>query len=154
MKVIIGSDHAGFEAKQRLAAFLRKMGHTLEDAGTEGKDPVDYPDFAVQVGRTVAEGDADRGVLICGTGIGMSITANKIAGVRAAMATDEMTAEMGRKHNDANVLCLGARVLTPERMENLIRIFMATAFEGGRHVDRVNKIKQLDQGKKVTDTEE
>lgn len=146
MKIVIGSDHAGFEAKRRLIKALQSLGHSVVDVGTEGTESVDYPDFASQVAMQVADGDAQRGVLVCGTGIGMSMAANKVKGVRAAVVTDEFTAEMSRKHNDANVLCMGARVLAPERMETLARIFLATSFEGGRHQGRVDKIRKLEGG--------
>jgi ribose 5-phosphate isomerase B len=144
MKVIVGSDHAGFAAKQALVEELKKAGHSVTDAGTEGIESVDYPDFAIQVGRAVAESEAERGILICGTGIGMCMTANKIRGVRAAVVTDAFTAEMSRRHNDANVLCLGARVLTQQKIEELARIFLEAQFEGGRHAGRVQKIKNLE----------
>jgi len=150
MKVIVGSDHAGFAAKQALVAALKKMGHSVTDAGTDGPDSVDYPDFAVQVGRAVADAEAERGILICGTGIGMAMAANKIPGVRAAVVTNEFTAEMSRRHNDANVLAMGARVQTPEKMEELARIFLESPFDGGRHAGRVDKINKLDQ-KATTD---
>jgi ribose 5-phosphate isomerase B len=144
MKVIIGSDHAGFAAKQGLVAALRKLGHSVTDAGTEGTESVDYPDFAIQVGRAVVENEAERGILVCGTGIGMCMTANKIRGVRAAVVSDAFTAEMSRRHNDANVLCLGARVQSQEKMEELARIFLEAPFDGGRHAGRVQKIKNLE----------
>jgi RpiB/LacA/LacB family sugar-phosphate isomerase len=145
MKVIIGSDHAGFAAKQALAAALKRMGHSVVDAGTDGPEPsVDYPDFAAQVGRAVAGAEAERGVLVCGTGVGMSMAANKIPGIRAAVVTDAFTAEMARRHNDANVLCMGARTQTPEKMEEFARIFLQTPFDGGRHAGRVEKIRKLE----------
>lgn len=146
MNIVIGADHAGFEAKERLIRTLKALGHAVIDVGTDSKESVDYPDFAAQVGMQVADGEAQRGVLVCGTGIGMAMTANKVKGVRAAVVTDEFTAEMSRKHNDANVLCMGARVLTPEKMENLVRIFLATSFEGGRHEGRVAKIRKVEGG--------
>ncbi|HEY3225977.1 MAG TPA: ribose 5-phosphate isomerase B [Planctomycetota bacterium] len=146
MKVAIGSDHAGFAAKQALVAALKKMGHSVVDLGTDSAEPCDYPDFAAQVGRAVASQEAERGILICGTGMGMGMAANKIPGVRAAVVTNEYTAEMSRHHNDANILCLGARVLTPEKIQELTQIFLAAHFEGGRHAGRVDKIKKLDCG--------
>lgn len=145
MKVIIGSDHAGFAAKQALVPALKKMGHSVTDAGTDSAESADYPDFAAQVGRAVAEAEAERGILICGTGIGMAMAANKIPGVRAAVVTNEFTAEMSRRHNDANVLCMGARVQPIEKMEEFARIFLEAPFEGGRHAGRVDKIKKLDE---------
>ena len=154
MKVIVGSDHAGFAAKQALVAALKKMGHSVTDAGTDGPDSVDYPDFAVQVGRAVADAEAERGILICGTGIGMAMAANKIPGVRAAVVTNEFTAEMSRRHNDANVLAMGARVQTPEKMEELARIFLESPFDGGRHAGRVDKINKLDHKTTTDDGDE
>ncbi|HZL72198.1 MAG TPA: ribose 5-phosphate isomerase B [Planctomycetota bacterium] len=154
MKVIVGSDHAGFAAKQALVAALKKMGHSVTDAGTDGPDSVDYPDFAVQVGRAVADAEAERGILICGTGIGMAMAANKIPGVRAAVVTNEFTAEVSRRHNDANVLAMGARVQTPEKMEELARIFLESPFDGGRHAGRVDKINKLDHKTTTDDSDE
>lgn len=144
MKVAIGSDHAGFAAKQALIAALKRMGHSVTDSGTDGPEAVDYPDFAAQVARAVAESEAERGILICGTGNGMAMAANKVPGVRAAVVTDAFTAEMARRHNDANVLAMGARVQTLERMEEFARIFLETPFDGGRHSGRVDKIKNLE----------
>src|SRR5437870_4029987 len=111
MKIVVGSDHRGFEAKQRLAESLRRQGHEVVDVGTQGRDSVDYPDYAFEVARAVGEGRAERGILICGTGIGMCIAANKVRNVRAAPCHDSITAEMSRRHNDANVLCLSADLL-------------------------------------------
>ena len=145
MKIIIGADHAGFVQKQALAAALKKAGHSVDDAGTDSADSVDYPDFAARVGRAVADAEAERGILICGTWIGMCMAANKVPGVRAAVVTDAYTAEMSRRHNDANVLCMGARVQSLEKMEELARIFLEAAFEGGRHAGRVDKIMKLDE---------
>lgn len=147
MKVIVGSDHAGFAAKQSLIAALKKQGHSVTDAGTDSTDSVDYPDFAIQVGRAVAEEEAERGILICGTGIGMCMTVNKVPGVRGAVVTDAYTAEMSRRHNDANVLCMGARVQTSEKMEELARVFLEAPFDGGRHAGRVEKINNLDKNR-------
>ncbi len=147
MKVIIGADHAGFAAKQALVAALKKMGHSVIDAGTDGPESVDYPDFAAQVARAVASAEAERGILVCGTGIGMAMAANKVPGIRAAVVTNEFTAEMSRRHNDANVLCMGARVHPVEKMEEYARIFLESPFEGGRHAGRVDKIKKLDEGR-------
>lgn len=139
MKIAIASDHAGTDDKQRLVALLRGDGHEVEDCGTHGPQSVDYPDFAQAVARRVAEGRAERGVLVCGTGIGMSIAANKVPGVRAAKCNDPFEARMARAHNDANVLCLGARVLDDSVMDELVRLFVAEPFEGGRHARRVEK---------------
>jgi len=144
MKIAIGSDHAGVDARRRMMEVLRGLGHGVMDLGPAGTESVDYPDYAAAVARAVAAGEADRGVLICGTGIGMSIAANKVRGVRAAAVSDEFAAEMSRRHNDANVLCLGARLSTPEKMERMVRIFLEAAFEGGRHSGRVAKIGKLE----------
>jgi len=146
MKIAVGSDHAGFAAKQALVPALKKLGHSVMDLGTDSPESVDYPDFAAQVGRAVASQEAERGVLICGTGIGMGMAANKVPGVRAAVVTNEYTAEMSRHHNDANIICLGARVLSLEKIVELTQIFLAAHFEGGRHAGRVEKIKKLDCG--------
>ena len=140
MKIAIGSDHRGYEAKRRLAASLRAHGHEVLDLGPEGSDSVDYPDFAFEVSRAVSEGRVQRGILICGTGIGMCIAANKVAGVRAAPCHDSITAEMSRRHNDANVLCLSADLLGEDLMARMVRIWLETEFEAGRHARRVDKI--------------
>src|ERR1700693_6045095 len=122
MKIVIGSDHRGFEVKRRIATVLQQMGHEVEDVGPHSKDSVDYPDYAFQVGLAGSEGRAQRGVLICGTGIGMCIAANKVKGVRAAPCHDSITAEMSRRHNDSNVLCLSADLLGDALMNRMIRI--------------------------------
>ena len=145
MKIVIGSDHRGVEAKRRLVASLRGLGHDLQDLGTEGAESVDYPDFAFEVARAVGEGRAERGILICGTGIGMCIAANKVRGVRAAPCYDCITAEMSRRHNDANVLCLSADLLGADVIERLLRIWLEAEFEGGRHARRVEKIKRYEE---------
>jgi ribose 5-phosphate isomerase B len=144
MKIAIGSDHRGFEVKQRLLALLRAMNHEVEDAGTDGKASADYPDFAFRVAQAVGSGRAERGVLICGTGIGMCIAANKVAGVRAAPCHDSITAEMSRRHNDANVMCLSADLLGEELIERMLRLWLETPFDGGRHARRVSKIVQFE----------
>ncbi len=140
MKVAIGSDHAGFEAKEALKRMLIEQGHDVEDLGTNSSASVDYPDFAQAVSHRVADGGAARGVLVCGTGIGMSITANKVPGIRAALCQDEYTARMSRLHNDANVLCLGSRVTGQGVLEAIVTTWLATDFEGGRHQRRVDKM--------------
>jgi ribose 5-phosphate isomerase B len=145
MKVAIGADHAGFAAKEELKALVRALGHVVADKGTSSDASVDYPDFAADVARAVAKGEADRGVLICGTGIGMCIAANKVPGVRAALVSDEKTAELSRQHNDANVFCAGARVLPLPRMAEILKVWLATPFEGGRHQKRIDKISGLDR---------
>ncbi|MDT7541464.1 MAG: ribose 5-phosphate isomerase [Acidobacteriota bacterium] len=143
-KIAIGSDHAGFEAKERAKQTLASLGAEVLDAGTNGNESVDYPDFGAAVGRAVASGEVKRGVLICGTGIGISIAANKIAGVRAAVCWNEETARLARQHNDANVICIGARFVDPDLAARMIRAFLETDFEGGRHQQRVDKLDKLD----------
>ena len=140
MKIAIGSDHAGLDLKPEVSAALSALGHALEDVGAFDKTSVDYPDYAAKVARAVQAGKADLGVLICGTGIGMSIVANKFRGIRAALCTCEFEARMARAHNDANVLCLGARVVGPGLARAVAEAFVAATFEGGRHVKRVKKI--------------
>lgn len=144
MKIAIGSDHRGFEAKTRIVSILHQLGHEAFDAGPAGRECVDYPDFAFEVARAVGEGRAERGILICGTGIGMCIAANKVRGVRAAPCHDCITAEMSRRHNDANVLCLSADLLGEELIDRMVRIWLETPFEGGRHARRVMKIAQFE----------
>jgi ribose 5-phosphate isomerase B len=144
MKIAIGSDHRGFDAKRHLVGLLPQLGHEVLDVGPQGRDSVDYPDFAFQVARAVAEGRVERGILVDGTGIGMCIAANKVHGVRAAPCHDTITAEMSRRHNDANVLCLSADLLSEELMERMVRIWLETAFEGGRHARRVDKILRFE----------
>lgn len=140
MKVAIASDHAGFRMKEALKPFLASLKLDIIDLGTDSEEAVDYPDFGKKVGAAVSSKKADRGVLICGSGIGMCITANRYKHVRAAAIADDIDAEMSRKHNDANVACLGARRLSLEQAEKLLGIWFATEFEGGRHIKRVEKI--------------
>ncbi len=144
MKISIASDHAGFEQKERLRAFLEGLGHEVCDHGPATDDRVDYPDYAVPVAKDVAEGRADRGVLVCGTGIGMALAADKIAGVRAANIITPQFAALCREHNDANVITLSGRFVEPEVNEEILRIFLTTDFGGGRHAGRVEKIMALD----------
>src|SRR5947209_4428717 len=144
MKIAIGSDHRGYDVKRRVISVLEKLGHEVLDVGPEGRESVDYPDYAFQVALAVGEGRADRGVLIDGTGIGMCIAANKVGGVRAAPCHDSITAEMSRRHNDANVLCLSADLLGDELIERMIRIWLETEFESGRHARRVEKITKFE----------
>jgi ribose 5-phosphate isomerase B len=146
MKIAIGSDHRGYDVKRRIVNSLRQLGHEVIDLGPEGSESVDYPDFAFQVARAVSEGQVDRGVLICGTGIGMCIAANKVRGVRAAPCHDSITAEMSRRHNNSNVLCLSADLLGEELIDRMLRIWLDTEFEGGRHARRVDKIARFEAG--------
>ena len=147
MKIAIGSDHAGFEAKERLKARLERAGHEVRDLGARTPEPCDYPEPAFRVGTAVARGEAEKGVLVCGSGVGMSIAANTEDGVRAALITDPWLAEMCRRHNDANVACFAARLQAPETLERLLEVFLATGFEGGRHQGRVDKMRLIEQGK-------
>jgi ribose 5-phosphate isomerase B len=141
MKIAIASDHAGYGLKEEIRSFLEQRGHHVDDMGAAGHAPsVDYPDFAFEVARTVASGGVDRGILVCGTGIGMSMAANRIDGIRAALCHDSYTARMCREHNDANVLCLGGRTTGVATALDLVAVFLDTGFEGGRHERRVNKI--------------
>ena len=146
MKVAIGCDHRGFAIKRKVAELLLRLGHEVSDFGTCSEGAVDYPDHALPVAQAVARGQVDFGILICGTGIGMSIVANKIRGVRAAPCHDDITAELSRRHNDANILCLSADLLGERLIDRMIEIWLKTPFEGGRHARRVEKIKQIENG--------
>ena len=145
-KIIIGSDHAGFQLKEHVLLLLRDGGYDVQDIGTNSEDSVDYPDYAKKVADKVSKGEG-VGVLICGTGIGMCMAANKVHGIRAALAKDSYTAEMSRKHNNANVLCMGGRTTSPEDAEMIVHNFLTTEFEGGRHDGKVKKIMGLEGGK-------
>ena len=140
MKIGIASDHAGFEQKQALAAYLRDQGHEVIDRGPGNDDRVDYPDFAELVARDVAGGAAERGVLVCGTGIGMAVAANKVDGIRAVNVINPQFAELSREHNDANVIALGARLIGVEVAKDAVYTFLNTEFENGRHAKRVAKL--------------
>ena len=144
MKIAIGSDHRGYEAKRRLIASLHEFGHETTDQGTAAGDSCDYPDFAYAVAKLVGKGEAERGILICGTSIGMCIAANKVRNVRAAPCHDSITAEMSRRHNDANVLCISADLLGDELIDRMVRIWLETGFEQGRHARRVEKITKYE----------
>ena len=145
MRVAIGSDHAGFEQKQALVDYLAsELGQDVIDLGPDSEERVDYPDYAAIVARAVAQGDADRGVLVCGTGIGVGRAADQGAGIRAASITTPEFAELFRQHNDGNVVCLSGRFVEPEVNREIVRVFLTTEFEGGRHADRVAKIMALD----------
>jgi ribose 5-phosphate isomerase B len=143
MRIAVGSDHAGFPMKQSLAAHLRELGHDVLDCGTDSVERVDYPDFGAAVGRAVAGGDADGGVCVCGSGIGIAIAANKIRGVRAATVHDVTSARLSRQHNDANVICLGERLIGPEVARQALDAWLDATFEGGRHAGRVAKLDAL-----------
>lgn len=143
MRIAAASDHAGCKVREELVHWLRGAGHDVEDLGPFDGNPVDYPDYAAHACRMVAKGGAERAVLVCGSGIGMAISANKIPGCRAAVLHNEYEAEMFRRHNDGNVVCFGARQQGPEIMERCLGIFLATPFDGGRHERRVEKIARL-----------
>ncbi len=145
MKIVVAADHAGFELKNILRDALKKRGHAVEDLGTNSKDSVDYPDFAHALARVIVAGGAERGVLVCGSGIGMSMAANRHAGVRAAVCRDLSDTKLGRLHNDANVLCIGARLTAAPLADEMVELFLATAFEGGRHQRRIEKIPAADR---------
>jgi ribose 5-phosphate isomerase B len=144
MRILIGSDHAGFDLKALLSAHAREGRHEVIDVGPTTRDSVDYPDFAHELARRLLAGEGDAGVLICGTGIGMSIAANRHRGIRAALCHDAFTAELARRHNNANVLCMGGRTTGPGVAVQMLDLFLATEFEGGRHERRVGKLD--DQG--------
>lgn len=142
MKIAIGSDHGGFDLKQMLVAKLAGQGHEVKDLGCESSDSVDYPDFADQVCEQVNEGKVKYGILVCGTGIGMSMAANRYQGIRAALCHNEYSARMSREHNDANILCLGDRVLGKGLAESIVEAWLTTSFSGGRHQKRIDKFSR------------
>lgn len=146
MKVVIGSDHAGFRLKEELKAHIESLGHEVTDVGPHSADSVDYPDYAAAACEKVVSGEADRAILICGTGVGMSIAANKIPGIRCALVHDTFTARATREHNDSNVLAMGERVIGPGLAQEIVSIWLGTAFsEGERHKNRINKVKGLEE---------
>ena len=141
MRLLVGADHAGLPLKEILVAHLRESGHEVEDLGTNAPDSVDYPDYGHRVAQGVADGQVPLGLLVCGSGVGMCITANKHQGVRAVVCSEPYSAKMSRLHNDANVLCLGARVVGQDLAKDILEAFLAAEFEGGRHARRVGKIE-------------
>ncbi|MBI4711715.1 MAG: ribose 5-phosphate isomerase B [Planctomycetes bacterium] len=154
MKIAIASDHAGYKTKELIKTFLKENNHSYQDFGADSEDSVDYPDYAFKVAEAVGRGEYERGILICGTGLGMCIAANKVKGIRAVACHNESTAEMSRQHNDANILCLGARVIEQDKMKGIIKVWLQTEFEGdppeqpksfgraGRHQRRIDKISE------------
>ncbi len=144
MKIAIGSDHRGVGIKAKIIGAVRELGHGIQDFGTHNENSVDYPDFAQSVCQAITTGEADRGILICGTGIGMAIAANKFRGVRAANCYDEVMAEMCRRHNNVNVLCLPGDLIGERPVDDLVNIWLATDFEAGRHQRRLEKIDQIE----------
>ena len=145
MKIALGSDHAGFELKEMVKGYIKELGLDFEDVGTHSPESVDYPDFAEKVGVHIRDGKAERGILMCGTGIGVCIAANKIQGVRAAVVCDPEMARLSRLHNDANVLCLAGRFMDIGLAKNLVKVWLETPFDGGRHQRRIEKIAQLEK---------
>jgi len=144
MKIAVASDHRGFAIKGKIVTMITELGHQACDMGTDTPDSVDYPDFAAKVAQAISRGDVERGILICGTGMGMCITANKFPGVRACSCHDDLTAEMSRRHNDANVLCLSADLLGDRLVNRMVELWLRTEFEGGRHARRVEKIGRIE----------
>jgi ribose 5-phosphate isomerase B len=145
MKIALGADHAGFELKDKIEQYLEQKGISVQDHGTNSADSVDYPDYARQVAEDVIEKRVDYGILVCGTGIGMSIAANKVPGIRAANARNEADAQLSREHNDANILTLGARVLDEKEAVKIVERWLKTTFLGGRHGRRVEKISEIER---------
>lgn len=140
MKIVVGNDHRGVSVKQRVIGLLKELGHDVNDIGATSPASVDYPDYALPVAQAVGSGEAERGILICATGHGMCIAANKVVGVRAANCRDVVDAEFSRRHNDANVMCLSADLIGEELIDRMIRVWLQTDFEGGRHSRRLDKI--------------
>jgi len=145
MKIAIGCDHRGFKLKRKLMEYLTEMGHTYQDFGSYDTNPVDYPDIASKVAGAVSRREFDRGILVCGTGIGMAIAANKFPGIRAALALDTFLARRAREHIDANVLTLSAEETSEEKAKEIVHAFLTTAFEGGRHLRRIEKIREIEK---------
>jgi ribose 5-phosphate isomerase B len=145
MKIALAADHAGFEEKEHLKSTLKDLGIDFEDLGTNSTESVDYPDYAKKVGEAVASGWVDAGLLVCGSGTGMAIAANKVPGVRAAVAWNEEIARLAREHNDTNVLSLAARYTTPEENDKIVRAWFGAKFDGGRHQRRVDKISEIEK---------
>ena len=144
MKIALGCDHGGYDLKQHVIEVLEGLGHEIEDFGCHSKESCDYPDFGAAAARAVPEGSCDRGIVICTTGIGISITANKVKGVRCAHCADCLQAEMTRRHNDANMMAIGAGFTGPDMAERMVEVFLSTEFEGGRHARRVEKMMALE----------
>lgn len=151
MKIAIGSDHAGFDLKSEIISLLKEMGIECLDFGTDGPQSVDYPDFGEKVSMAVSKAEVDRGILICGTGIGMSIVANKFPNIRASLCNDLFTAKMSRLHNDANILVIGGRIVGKDLAKEIVRVWFSTDFEGGRHLIRLEKIKKIEERLEAAD---
>ena len=144
MKIAIASDHGGYDYKQELIPYIESLGHQVLDLGCHGPASVDYPDYGIPCAQAVARGEADRGVVICGTGIGISISANKVLGIRCALCTDPVMARLTREHNDANMLAMGGRIIGIELAKGIVQVFLSTEFSGGRHKTRIDKIAQYE----------
>ena len=149
LRIALGADHAGFHVKETIKKFLEASGYTVDDLGTWSEESVDYPDYARAVAERVAAGEDQMGILACGTGMGMAITANKVPGIRAGVAHDAMTARLAREHNDANVLTLGGRVVDDAQAIEIVRDFLEAQFAGGRHQRRIDKITELDKEERI-----
>jgi ribose 5-phosphate isomerase B len=147
MKIAVGSDHRGFDMKEKVKAIIAEHGHECIDVGSYNNNPVDYTDAAYLAASAVSKGEADRAILICATGIGMSIAANKIRGIRAALCHDELTAEVTRDHNDSNVLCLSADQIGEILLRKIVEVWLSTPFSGGRHLRRIQKIQAIEEGR-------
>jgi ribose 5-phosphate isomerase B len=147
LKIAIGSDHGGYALKEQIRRWVAELGHEVDDLGCDSADSVDYPVYAIAVARKVASGAADLGILVCGTGLGMSMAANKVKGVRAAVCNDLYCAEHARAHNDANVMTIGARVVNNTDARQIVEVFLNTKFEGGRHARRVDQIMAIEEAK-------
>jgi ribose 5-phosphate isomerase B len=147
MKIVVGSDHRGFETKQQVKAIITQLGHEFIDVGTGDNNPVDYPDLAYLAAKAVSKKEADRAILACATGIGMSIAANKVRGIRAAICHDELNARISRDHNDANVLCISGDQTGEVLLRKIVEVWLSTDFSGGRHLRRVNKITAIEEGR-------
>jgi ribose 5-phosphate isomerase B len=145
LRIAIGSDHAGFPVKEAIRKYLEGAGYAVDDQGTSSEDSVDYPDYGKAVGERVATKQDDLGIVVCGSGIGISIAANKVPGIRAALAHNVLTAQLAREHNDANVLALGARIVTPAAALEMVQTFLTTPYAGGRHQRRLDKITQIER---------
>ena len=144
MKIAIANDHGGYDYKQELIPYIESLGHQVLDLGCHGPASVDYPDYGISCAQAVARGEADRGVVICGTGIGISISANKVPGIRCALCTDPVMARLTREHNDANMLAMGGRIIGIELAKGIVQVFLSTEFSGGRHKTRIDKIAQYE----------
>ena len=147
MKIAVGSDHRGIEPKEQIKSIITQLKHEYIDVGTTLDKPTDYPDLAYKAGKAVAEGAAERAILVCGTGIGMCIAANKIKGVRAALCHDELSAQISRQHNNSNVLCVGGDLVGEVLLRKMVQVWLSTDFQGGRHERRVGKIAVIEEGK-------